>query len=47
MPSRISFRPDANVIVRPLKSSNTRVSIVWVYPTVRVAQSDQQHQSDP
>jgi anti-sigma factor RsiW len=47
MPARISFRPDADVIVRPLKSSNPRVSIVWVYPTVRVAQSDQQLQSDP
>jgi anti-sigma factor RsiW len=47
MPVRISFHPDANMIVRPLKSTNPRVSIVWVYPTVRVAQSDQQHPSDP
>ncbi len=38
---RITFPDEANVIARPLESKNPQVSIVWIYPVLRLAdQSD-------
>ncbi len=34
---RITFPDEANVIARPLESKNPQVSIVWIYPALRLA----------
>ncbi len=39
---RIEFSPESQVIAMPLKSKNLQVSIVWLYPEVRVADQAQE-----